>query len=83
MHTQIRKIGNSSGAIIPSSYLKKLDLKEGDSILIIEEEGKLVISKDTTRPKYSLDELLAKCDPDAPFIDHEWDSMPPAGKEVL
>ena len=29
MQTRIRKIGNSSGTIIPANYLEKLDLKEG------------------------------------------------------
>ena len=85
MHTQIRKIGNSSGAIIPASLLKKLNLSEGDGIMIREESGSLVITPEENRPKYTLDELLAKCDSEAPMPEElrEWDNAPAAGKEVL
>lgn len=85
MQAQIRRIGNSSGTIIPSSLLKKLDLKDGDAILIQESEGRLIISKEDSRPKYTLTELLAQCDPDAPEPEEikEWDQSPPAGQELL
>ena len=85
MKTVIRKIGNSSGAIIPSELLRRLNLKDGDSIVIAEVKNSLVITKATDRPRYSMDELLAQCDLSAavPEALTEWDSIPPAGDEVL
>lgn len=85
MKTVIRKIGNSSGAIIPSELLRRLNLKDGDSIVIAEVKNSLVITKATNRPRYSMDELLAQCDLSAtvPEALTEWDSIPPAGDEVL
>lgn len=85
MHTRIRKIGNSSGAIIPSTLLKKLNLKNGDGIIISESEGRLIISPDDSRPRYSLDELLAQCDPGAPMPEQlrEWDQASATGQESI
>ncbi len=85
MNTVIRKIGNSSGAIIPSELLRRLNLKDGDSIVIAEVKNSLVITKATNRPHYSMDELLSQCDLSASMPEEltEWDSIPPAGDEVL
>jgi antitoxin ChpS len=66
MRAHIRKIGNSVGTIIPIQLLKKLDLAEGDKIEITEKAGHLIIQPVHERPKYSLAELLKKCDPSAP-----------------
>ena len=79
METSIRKIGNSTGAIIPISILRKLNLHEGDTLNISEEKGKIVMS--SSKPKYSLDELLAKCDLSAPTPKNEWDNIDPVGNE--
>lgn len=85
MNTVIRKIGNSSGVIIPSELLRRLNLKDGDSISIEEVENSLVITRATNRPRYSLDELLAQCDTSKAMPEElaEWDSVPPAGDEAL
>lgn len=85
MKTAIRKIGNSSGAIIPSAMLKKLDLKEGDTIEITEEGSRIVIQPKTERPKYSLDELLLECDKQAELSNElqDWDTAGAVGKELL
>ena len=37
MHTTLRKIGNSRGIIIPSSFIEQLDL-EGEVELILQED---------------------------------------------
>jgi antitoxin ChpS len=79
METSIRKIGNSTGAIIPISILRKLKLSEGDTLTISEEKGKIVMS--TSKPKYTLKELLAKCDFTIPAPVNEWDSVEPVGNE--
>lgn len=85
MNTVIRKIGNSSGAIIPSDLLRRMKLKDGDTITIAEERNSLVITKAKLRPRYTLDELLAQCDMQEPMPEEltEWDAVPPAGDEVL
>lgn len=36
---KVRKIGNSSGVILPKEVLEKLHVKDGDTILAIETKG--------------------------------------------
>lgn len=43
MHTVVQKWGNSLGIRIPSLYVKELNLKNGHSVEITEEDGKIVI----------------------------------------
>ncbi|WP_252179548.1 AbrB/MazE/SpoVT family DNA-binding domain-containing protein [Endozoicomonas sp. 4G] len=85
MNTVIRRIGNSSGIIIPPKLLRKLNLKDGDGIVITKVKNSLVITKSTNRPRYSMDELLAQCDLSVamPKEFTEWDSVPAVGDEVL
>ncbi len=83
MRTNIRKIGNSAGAIIPALLLKKLNISKGDSIEITEDNHKIIISP--CKIKYSLKELLSQCDENAamPKILNEWEQLSPVGREVL
>lgn len=80
MQSTVRKIGNSTGVILPAIVLKTLKLKQGDSVNIETDNGKIVIEKD--KPRYTLEQLIAKCDPDAPPVTHDWDNLKPAGSEV-
>lgn len=41
MNTVIRKIGNSEGVIIPKDVLERLDLRAGDSVVLVEEQGEI------------------------------------------
>lgn len=41
MNTVIRKIGNSEGVILPKELLQSLNLKAGDSVVIIREGDEL------------------------------------------
>lgn len=41
MNTTIRKIGNSEGVILPKEILAGLNLKAGDSIIIVQEGDEL------------------------------------------
>ena len=43
--TQILKIGNSKGIILPAGILKELSLSERDSLDIRTEDGKVILSK--------------------------------------
>ncbi|WP_250656372.1 AbrB/MazE/SpoVT family DNA-binding domain-containing protein [Alkalimarinus coralli] len=84
MRTTIRKIGNSAGAILPATVLKKLNLSEGDVIEVSEDGKRIVIEPRNEKPKYSLTELMAQCDEKAPLPKEleEWNDMQPTGKEV-
>ncbi|MCP9233188.1 AbrB/MazE/SpoVT family DNA-binding domain-containing protein [Mesorhizobium sp. M0904] len=41
MNTTIRKIGNSEGVILPREILDRMNLKAGDSIVIVQEGDEL------------------------------------------
>ncbi|TKB30731.1 MAG: AbrB/MazE/SpoVT family DNA-binding domain-containing protein [Mesorhizobium sp.] len=41
MNTTIRKIGNSEGIILPKEILDRLNLKAGDSVVIVQEGDEL------------------------------------------
>jgi len=56
MQTVVQKWGNSLGIRIPALYTKDLELKNGSTVEISEEEGKLVIIP----KRNSLNELLAR-----------------------
>jgi len=55
MQTVVQKWGNSLGIRIPSSYAKEFNLKNGSSVEIIKDQGRLVIIPQKT----TLDELLS------------------------
>lgn len=41
MNVTVRKIGNSEGVILPKELLKKLNLKAGDNVLVVQEGDEL------------------------------------------
>lgn len=43
MRTQVRKIGNSLGNIIPATFIKQLGLVEGAEIEVKADSGKIII----------------------------------------
>ena len=45
MNTVIRKIGNSEGVILPKELLQNLNLKAGDSVIVAQEGGDIVLKK--------------------------------------
>lgn len=56
MKTVVQKWGNSLGIRIPSLFVKEFNLKNGISVEISEEDGKIVIYP----PKKTLTDLLSK-----------------------
>ncbi len=54
MQTVVQKWGNSLGIRIPSLYVKEFNLRNGNSVEITEEDGKIIISP----PKKNLNDLL-------------------------
>ena len=45
MNTVVRKIGNSEGVILPKDLLERMNLKDGDSLVISENKGDIVLSR--------------------------------------
>jgi len=56
MQTVVQKWGNSLGIRIPSLYVKEFNLRNGSSVEIMEEDGRIVILP----PKNTLEELLSR-----------------------
>lgn len=56
MQTIVQKWGNSLGIRIPSMYVKEFNLRSGNFVEIIKENGKIVI----VPPKKTLEEMLSK-----------------------
>jgi antitoxin ChpS len=69
---------------IPKPLLETLGLSPNAKLDLSVEDGRLV-AVPRPRPRYSLDELVAQCDPDAPLSEDEqaWHDAPPVGREVL
>lgn len=85
MKTAIRKFGNSKGAIIPIAILRELNLDEHDQVEVRIENGRIILEP-FNKIEYSLDELLAQCEPEAMVLDEQdkaWLNDSPVGKEVV
>jgi antitoxin ChpS len=69
---------------IPKSVLDALDLAPDASVGISIKAGTLVIDPKRRR-RYSLDDLLAQCNPPARLSrdDRDWVKGPPAGRELI
>lgn len=83
MQTLVRKIGNSTGMIIPANILKKYSLNIGDKLDIQDDNGRIVIVPTKTKHKYTLTQLLDKCDETGPMPQEliDWDNTPEVGNE--
>jgi antitoxin ChpS len=85
MHTtSLRKVGGSIMLAVPPALLDLLRLRPGVKVGVTVENGRLVVEP-RQRPRYTLDELLAQCDPKAPRgkKDREWLRGKPAGGELI
>ena len=79
------RLGNSTGLRLPAAVLKQLGVQLGDELdAQFTKDGKSLLLKPVIpQRKYTLEELLAKCDPSAPIpqgID-AWEEVAPAGNE--
>lgn len=85
MHfTNLRKVGGSVMLTVPRALLDILHLGPGAKVGIAVQSGRLVVEPQQ-RPRYTLDELLAQCNPKAPRSkeDREWLNNKPAGGELI
>lgn len=85
MHTtNLRKVGGSIMLAVPPALLDILRLRPGVKVGIAVEKGRLVVEPQQ-RPRYTLDELLAQCDPKAARtkVEREWLRNNPVGGELI
>ena len=81
---RLRKVGGSVMLAIPKPMLDALDLAPDASVGLSIKGGRLVVDPKKHR-RYSLDELLALCNPSArrSRADREWLASGPAGRELI
>ncbi|CAM7286692.1 MULTISPECIES: AbrB/MazE/SpoVT family DNA-binding domain-containing protein [Enterobacteriaceae] len=81
---RLKKVGGSVMLAVPPAVLKTLGLSTDSEVGMTIENGCLIIEPQK-RPHYSLEELLAQCDPHAEISeeDRQWIDAPAAGKELL
>jgi antitoxin ChpS len=89
MHTtNLRKVGGSVMLAVPPALLDVLQLQPGAKVGIAIESGRLVVQP-RKRPRYTLDELLAQCNPNARRSkrtskqEREWLDSKPVGRELI
>lgn len=80
----LRNVGGSVIMTIPKPVLDELGLAANTKVEVSAEGGRMIVAAQT-RPKYTLDELLAQCDLDAPWSaeDLEWMNAPSVGREII
>jgi antitoxin ChpS len=85
MHmTNLRKVGGSVMLAVPPALLDILRLRPGAKVGIAVESGRLIVEP-RQRPRYTLEELLAQCNPKARRgrEEREWLANKPAGGELI
>ena len=82
----LRTVGNSVAVVIPKQWLDVLHLQAGSKVELALDGNRLTLQPQPkkARKKYKLAELLAQCDPNAPYPEElkEWDNMSSVGREV-
>ena len=85
MHTtNLRKVGGSIMLAVPPALLDVLDLKAGAKVGIAVRDGRLVVEPQT-RPRYTLNQLLAQSNPKARRgkREREWLAGKAIGNELI
>lgn len=85
MHTtNLRKVGGSVMLAVPPALLDVLHLSAGASVGLAVDNGKLVVDP-STRPRYTMAELLAASDYSEPMPpeEREWVDTPAVGRELI
>ena len=84
MQTKLRKVGGSVMMALSPAFLEELGIAAGSIVDVALLEGHLVV-KPIPKPKYTLADLLAQCDPKAKISkeDKQWLELTPVGNEIL
>jgi antitoxin ChpS len=82
--TNLRKVGDSVMLAVPPALLDLLQLRPGAKVGIAVENGRLIVDPQT-RPRYTLKELLAQCDPKTVQTreEREWLNDKALGDELI
>jgi antitoxin ChpS len=82
--TNLRRVCGSVILAVPPPLLDLLDLQPGAQVGIAVERGRLIVEA-RQRPRYTLDQLLAQCNPRARRTrqDQDWLKSKPVGGELL
>lgn len=82
--TKLRTVGGSVMFAIPKAILEGLALQPNASVGVSIAKGKLIVDPHPRR-RYTLSELLAQCDADAPRStdDEAWLNDEPVGREEI
>jgi antitoxin component of MazEF toxin-antitoxin module len=85
MKATVKKWGNSAAVRIPSAVLQAAHVDLDQAVDLREEAGRIIIEPVRKRPRYTLEELVAQCDPKKRLSRAErvWLDAPPVGREVL
>ncbi len=80
----LRSVGGSVMMTIPKPILEGLGLSANEKVALSISDGRLIVEAQS-RPKYTLAELLAQCDPHAPQSEDAkvWDKAEPVGGEII
>ena len=84
MHTtNLRKVSGSIMLAIPPAVLEILNLQSGTTVGGAVDNDRLIIEPQS-KPQYSLEELLAQCNLNAPLTedDRAWLDVKPMGNEL-
>ena len=85
MHTtSLRKVGGSVMLAVPPALLDLLGLRPGAKVGVAVEKGRLIVEPQK-RPRYTLEELLAQCNPKFGRTkqEREWLNSKPVGGELI
>ncbi len=81
---RLRSVGGSVMFAVPKPILDSLNLQPNTEVDLSVSEGRLIVQPHS-RPRYTLAELVAQCDPDASISTEEqqWLDAEPVGQEII
>ena len=80
----LRAVGGSVLVALPKHSLERLNLRPGSRVRVAVERGKVTLTP-ISKPRYTLSQLLAKCDfkRKASTGERAWQAAKPVGKELI
>ncbi len=80
----LRAVGGSVVVALPKQSLERLNLRPGSQVRVEVDRGKVTLTP-IAKPRYTLSQLLVKCDFKKKSSPEEraWQSAKPVGKEIL
>jgi antitoxin ChpS len=82
--TNFRKVDGSIVLTIPTSLFDELHLEADTKVALTVDNRRLIVTP-STKPYYTLDELLAQCEPPGELSaeEREWLDAPVVGREII